>query len=267
MPRSDEHPAASPWTDSAYTGTVEYSREMCPRTMGILNRALRFGFNMQHSVIGHSFLRTLSGKGPLFQSPYPDYYATNALFLKAESILVCPMPLVIIGISPKSFGFYYHNFMEKEGGEFLKNLPKGERDRLRNILLPGTDINTCWLLAMEALHANYGDEYGLSVNRRRYRFLQALTVYRGRYVTGRLDRSAVAELSRNLTPFEKVLYGGFLRGAARIWGTIPAGWRRRFSALPLAFGGQFPASCRENRAPGRFRDLLDVFEHVEPWRP
>ena len=48
--KSAFHPNASPWTHPAYRGNVEYSPDMCPRTLGILNRALRFGFNMRMSA-------------------------------------------------------------------------------------------------------------------------------------------------------------------------------------------------------------------------
>jgi len=38
--------AGYPWKDPAYKGNVEYSHDMCPRTLDILSRALRFGINM-----------------------------------------------------------------------------------------------------------------------------------------------------------------------------------------------------------------------------
>jgi len=38
--------AGYPWADPAYKGSVEYSRDMLPQTLSILNRALRFGFNV-----------------------------------------------------------------------------------------------------------------------------------------------------------------------------------------------------------------------------
>lgn len=41
------HPNASAWTHPAYVGDPGYSREMCPRSMNLLNRSLRFGFNMK----------------------------------------------------------------------------------------------------------------------------------------------------------------------------------------------------------------------------
>ena len=48
------HPGMSVWDHPAYTGSVEYDRNMCPRTLDTLGRALRFGFNMnmaeEHAV-------------------------------------------------------------------------------------------------------------------------------------------------------------------------------------------------------------------------
>ena len=40
------HPGVSPWTHPMYKGSVEYSEDMCPRTLDILNRTIRFGFNV-----------------------------------------------------------------------------------------------------------------------------------------------------------------------------------------------------------------------------
>lgn len=40
------HPSGYPWNDPRYKGDVEYSQDMCPQTLSILGRALRFGFNV-----------------------------------------------------------------------------------------------------------------------------------------------------------------------------------------------------------------------------
>ncbi len=40
------HPNASPWAHPAYQGKVEYSPDMCPRSLDILDRTLRFGINV-----------------------------------------------------------------------------------------------------------------------------------------------------------------------------------------------------------------------------
>lgn len=46
LEKRSHHPGANPWTHPFYKGKVEYHREMCPRTLDILNRTLRFGFNV-----------------------------------------------------------------------------------------------------------------------------------------------------------------------------------------------------------------------------
>lgn len=46
LDKNSHHPSGYPWKDPAYKGNVEYSRDMCPQTLSILSRALRFGFNV-----------------------------------------------------------------------------------------------------------------------------------------------------------------------------------------------------------------------------
>jgi 8-amino-3,8-dideoxy-alpha-D-manno-octulosonate transaminase len=46
LDKNSPHPTGYPWKDPAYKGSVEYSQDMCPRTLSILSRALRFGFNV-----------------------------------------------------------------------------------------------------------------------------------------------------------------------------------------------------------------------------
>jgi 8-amino-3,8-dideoxy-alpha-D-manno-octulosonate transaminase len=57
LDKNSPHPSGYPWRDPEYTrargdqppGVVEYAREMCPQSLDLLNRALRFGFNMRMS--------------------------------------------------------------------------------------------------------------------------------------------------------------------------------------------------------------------------
>ena len=46
LKKQSAHPSGYPWKDPAYKGNVEYSPDMCPNTLSILGRALRFGFNV-----------------------------------------------------------------------------------------------------------------------------------------------------------------------------------------------------------------------------
>jgi glycosyltransferase involved in cell wall biosynthesis len=146
-----------------------------------MNFRLWYGFNMQHFIISRKLVETLRPKGPFFQSPYPDYYAANTILLAAQSVVANPEPLVMIGISPKSFGYYYFNRREDEGVEFLQNLPSDDlRHRLRKVMVPGTNMNDSWLCAMETLRQNFPEHTGLRVNHRRYRLLQYYALWRNR---------------------------------------------------------------------------------------
>ncbi len=147
------------------------------QALHVVQESLSFRFvypyNMQYLIFSRRAFERLRSKGPFFQSPYPDYYASNALFLTAERVLVHPQPLVAIGISPKSYGYYHFNDREAEGVDFLRNIAE-ERliDRVRSVLVPGTDMNNSWLLAMEALVMNYGADYSIDTVVRNYRFEQ-----------------------------------------------------------------------------------------------
>ena len=83
-----------------------------------LNFEFSFGFNMQYYLYSRAFVEKLRQFGEFYQGPYPDYYTANMMMLVSESIIVVPKELVIIGVTPKSYGYYYHNNIEKEGMEF-----------------------------------------------------------------------------------------------------------------------------------------------------
>lgn len=138
-----------------------------------------FPYNMQYWLFSRSLVKRLLHAGPFFQSPYPDYYAANVMLLEAQQVVVQPVPLVAVGISKKSFGYYYFNKKEPEGVSFLMNdMPIDEA--VRPTVLPGSNMNTSWLLAMEALRRNWGDRHRLAVARWRYRYLQFRVLYSGR---------------------------------------------------------------------------------------
>lgn len=46
LEKRSPHPTGYPWKDPSYRGNVEYSKDMCPQTLDILGRALRFDFHM-----------------------------------------------------------------------------------------------------------------------------------------------------------------------------------------------------------------------------
>jgi glycosyltransferase involved in cell wall biosynthesis len=224
---------------------------------------LTFDYNMQFSLVSRKLIEEVRRYGPVFQSPYPDYYATNAMMLKAERILVVPQPLVTIGISPKSFGFYYFNDAESEGNEFLNNLPDQVMvRRLQEVILPGTAMNTSWLISMETLTANFADEFDIEVNYARYRLIQTLSIYSG-LIVGRESATKASVLLREKMRFgEWLRYGLMLYAIAKI---APKRYRTRLFFRVQAASGSHP-DAHMPTVEGKFNTILDVFEQVDPKR-
>jgi glycosyltransferase involved in cell wall biosynthesis len=243
-----------------YAGFLRHAKEpyWLERTVALqcvrdaMDFRVTFGFNMQFALVSRRLIDALRDKGPFFQSPYPDYYAMNAALLKAERILVCPQNLVTIGVSPKSFGYYYVNRAEQSGVEFLNTAPDRESFRqLEHVVLPGTEMNNSWLLAMEALRLNYGKEHGLKVNYGRYRLLQIL-------------QACTADEPRASPPWAKLGFaercaGAAAWGLARLAGLISGRLRRKVGVGLMALAGAYPMYAPA-RVAGRYRNILEVHE-------
>ena len=219
-----------------------------------LNFRVTFDYNMQFSLVSRKLIEEMKRYGPFYQSPYPDYYASNAMMLKAEHILVVPQPLVTIGISPKSFGYYYFNDAESDGNEFLNNLPdKDMVNRLQEVILPGVTMNTSWLVSMETLAVNFGREMDIKVNYARYRLIQILAIYDG-MITGRNVGKAYKQLKNKMHFSESLRYELILPIIKRI---SP----KRYQAF-LASSGSHPG-VHMPEVEGEFHTILDVFEQVD----
>jgi hypothetical protein len=199
--------------------------------------------------------------GPFYQSPYPDYYASNAMMLKANRILVVPKPLVTIGISAKSFGFYYFNNLESKGNEFLQNVQSEVEPQLRSIVLPGTDMNTSWLLSMETLVKNFGGEFGIRANRNRYRFLQICAVY-AKVILGRPEvASSLDEMRRKMTLLEHLLYRIPLSILAVLAPLMPKPMRALIARGLVSITGSHQRDVLP-KIEGKYITILDVFYQV-----
>lgn len=228
----------------------------------LLDFKRKLGLNMQFSLISRPTIDALRARGPVFQSPFPDFYATCVLFLTAERILVDPRPLVAIGISPKSYGFFHFNHQEQGGIDFLNSLEAP--DRLRSTILPGTNMHTSWLLAMETVRANYGSELGLRVNYQRYRILQIVYCY-AEYWHGRMSRQELADLRARLSLPERVLSGIAWGILATILKITPPPIQRFIAWVLNRSAGVLRQSLDwiPGTPQGRYRDMLDVFMGIE----
>lgn len=229
-----------------------------------LDFKMKFTFNMQYFLIARSLIDDLRRDGPVFQSPFPDYYASNAMLCKAQRILIEPRPLVAIGITPKSYGYYLFNNREPEGVEFLHGSDRVGLGRPDNRpLLPGTNMNSSWLLAMEAVVKSYGRTNGLSVNYGRYRRLQIVHVLRG-HVEGTVAEDVFGEVKKGMRPWERAAYGVILLGVSVGLKALRGRPRALFRSVVSRAHRRLRASVEWNPAGavGSCRDMLDVFESV-----
>ncbi|HEX2542306.1 MAG TPA: glycosyltransferase family A protein [Caldimonas sp.] len=230
---------------------------------GYLDFKMPVSSNMQFSLVSRRKIRDLSASGPFFQSPYPDFYATPALFMTSSRILIYPQPLVIIGITPKSYGFFHFNNRAADGAKFLQNEAQLTRDSpVASVMLPGTSYNDSWLLAMEALRQSLGHAHRARPNYRRYRFLQIAHTYKKRYMDGALGRADLKRLQARMTSVERFIYGASLPLGFIVLRHVPKGWRAWLVARLRGFIGQH---AMESRPVGstQFRNLIDVFESFD----
>jgi glycosyltransferase involved in cell wall biosynthesis len=223
---------------------------------------LAYGFNMQFVTISRSAVETLSGDGSFFRSPFPDYYAMNHLFARARSIVVEPHPLVVIGVSPRSYGFFYNNNREAEGRAFLEGDERPEQPAPgHSPLLPGTNINNGWLRAVEDLYQRLGRPADLEPNYRRYRMLQIVHVYNAHHLRGTVSAEQVVELKVHMTGRERLLYSLLFTVLAMTQRVLPARVRPQVPRLATLIARQFPW-WTPVRDPGRYSDISEVVERM-----
>jgi glycosyltransferase involved in cell wall biosynthesis len=182
--------------------------------LAIVGEALELRFpimyNMQLSVIHKDLIESLSSYGDFFQSPFPDFYATIASFLKSKRTLIYQQPIVTIGVSKKSYGFHLFNNREGQGKELLNTLREQEATRLQAILLPGSWTLNCQLIAMETVQANYKEDlqpHNLKLDYGRYRRLQFRSNYRNYYHEKLVTRDFFIQALETMQISERILYG------------------------------------------------------------
>lgn len=234
-----------------------------------LDFKMKFTFNMQYFLMARSLIDDIQRTGPMFQSPFPDYYASNVMLLKAQRILIEPRPLVAIGITPKSYGYYLFNNREPEGVDFLQgNERVGLHRPDSRPLLPGTNMNSSWLLAMEAVVKNYGRSNGLRVNYARYRRLQIVHVLRG-HLLGTVADDVYGQVKEEMHTWERVVYGAMLQGVSLGLKTLHGRPRELFRTIVSRAHRGLRASVEWNpgEAAKTCSNMLEVFETVDATPP
>jgi hypothetical protein len=229
---------------------------------GYLNFRMPVASNMQFSLISRRKIVEMASVGAFFQSPYPDFYATPALFLTSPRVLVCQEPLVVIGITPKSYGYFHFNNRASDGVAFLKNDDSLQHaTAVDHIRLPGTSYNDSWLLAMQALSENHAASRGLRPNYRKYRLLQIIHSYKKVYFDGSMKSTELAGLRDRMRIVERMIVGPVLAAGFRILRAVPtAAGRRLIGGLRKLIGQH--AMADDVSSGRRYENIIELFEAV-----
>lgn len=78
---------------------------------------VRIPLNMQTTLVSRKAFGMVSGG--IFQKPFPDHYALNALLLTASNWVFSPEKPLVVGVSPKSFGHYVYSNQQNGGLNYL----------------------------------------------------------------------------------------------------------------------------------------------------
>jgi glycosyltransferase involved in cell wall biosynthesis len=229
----------------------------------VMNFTLSVNFNMQHSLVSRSLVKEMHNYGKFYQSPYPDYYATTSLLIKAKRILAVPYPMVVIGVTPKSFGCYYSNDKEDQGMEFLQNTVDNKiHSEVQKYILSGTNMNVSWLLAMDTVKQNFGKECPLRVNYRKFRFLQTLHQCKKFACHEGVRFRDMIAFVRNLFWWEALVFpipffiALFIRLLPK--NTLAKGWANK-----MAYAFSHPCHGTPKQLPGQYNNIMDVFHSFE----
>jgi len=78
---------------------------------------VRYPLNMQLTLVSRPAAMRIPGG--MFRPPFPDHYAIGSLLLTARSFVYHPERLLVVGLSPKSFGHFVYNGRPEDGLRYL----------------------------------------------------------------------------------------------------------------------------------------------------
>jgi len=170
----------------------------------IVRSFFRFEFkfcpNLQTTLVSQrAFSRMRHG---VLREPYPDFYAIHALMLLVDRWVRVPDKLMLVGISPKSFGRTLKQGGSEEGRAYL------QIETAFDGALPGSDMVNGWHRTLQNLREDYAPELReIDISRSNYVYRQGYNWYLA-YRMGWIDRR---ELGRRLRLLSGSDYLGFAR--------------------------------------------------------
>jgi len=110
---------------------------------------VRIPLNMQTTLVSRKAAGLI--KGGIFQPPFPDHYALNALLLNAARWVYVPANLLVVGVSSKSFGHFVYSNQQDKGLSYL-GIGADFKGRL-----PGNELVNYMHIWLALLKNNYHD--------------------------------------------------------------------------------------------------------------
>ncbi len=151
-----------------------------------------FPLTMQLTLIRRSAAARLPHG--LFKSVFPDHYGVCGLLLTAERWALVDEPLVVVGVSPKSFGHFFFNDGDSGGLDYL-GAPVEFAGRL-----PGSPVLNAICAWLEEARADFGAHLpGLDIDRGAY-VARQVRYWLREYQSGRLAAPALARRAAGLAP-------------------------------------------------------------------
>ena len=130
----------------------------------------RIHLNLQTTIVSRRAIERM--RNGFLKPPFPDFYALNALMLLADNWVYSPEQLIVIGISPKSFGHTVHGHDRAEGLKYLGISPEFPGH------LPGNEVINGTYACLLELERDYGPELtGIEIDRAQYVFNQVYAWY------------------------------------------------------------------------------------------
>ncbi|MDD5428970.1 MAG: glycosyltransferase family A protein, partial [Candidatus Omnitrophica bacterium] len=111
---------------------------------------VRIPLNMQTTIMSRKAIDNI--KGGIFRPPFPDHYALNALLLNAAKWVYLPENMLVVGVSPKSFGHFVYSNRQDKGLNYL-GIGSDFPGRL-----PGNELINHMYVWLELLKNDYQDE-------------------------------------------------------------------------------------------------------------
>lgn len=115
--------------------------------------------NMQPHIFSKKIANSV--EGGLFKPPSPDSYALYSMLKLNKKWAISDEKIFAIGLSKKSFGFYWHNNKIDEGIKFLGSKLDGD-------FLPGSKLNDYLYTVLKNLKKNQSNFHNYEINRTPY---------------------------------------------------------------------------------------------------